>query len=82
MPGGWVFVGFVCAPQVQQEYDELQKRQTEAILDVQQKSGLKALVLERKIKAMTEMQEKEQLELWVALAFGQGDQPAAKNIKV
>ncbi|XP_031156703.1 dynein regulatory complex subunit 4-like isoform X9 [Sander lucioperca] len=67
--------------QVQQEYDELQKRQTEAILDVQQKSGLKALVLERKIKAMTEMQEKEQLELWVALAFGQGDQPAAKNIK-
>ncbi|XP_031156699.1 dynein regulatory complex subunit 4-like isoform X5 [Sander lucioperca] len=66
---------------VQQEYDELQKRQTEAILDVQQKSGLKALVLERKIKAMTEMQEKEQLELWVALAFGQGDQPAAKNIK-
>ncbi|XP_028434271.1 dynein regulatory complex subunit 4 isoform X2 [Perca flavescens] len=67
--------------QVQQEYDELQKRQTEAILDVQQKSGLKALVLERKIKAMTEMQEKEQLELWVALTFGQGDQTAAKNIR-
>ncbi|XP_039658115.1 dynein regulatory complex subunit 4-like isoform X2 [Perca fluviatilis] len=66
---------------VQQEYDELQKRQTEAILDVQQKSGLKALVLERKLKAMTEMQEKEQLELWVALTFGQGDQTAAKNIK-
>ncbi|XP_028434272.1 dynein regulatory complex subunit 4 isoform X3 [Perca flavescens] len=66
---------------VQQEYDELQKRQTEAILDVQQKSGLKALVLERKIKAMTEMQEKEQLELWVALTFGQGDQTAAKNIR-
>ncbi|XP_034728644.1 dynein regulatory complex subunit 4-like isoform X2 [Etheostoma cragini] len=67
--------------QVQQEYDELQERQTEAILDVQQKRDLKALVLERKIKAMTEMQEKEQLELWVALAFGQGDQTAAINIK-
>ncbi|XP_032371330.1 dynein regulatory complex subunit 4 isoform X2 [Etheostoma spectabile] len=67
--------------QVQQEYDELRKRQTEAILDVQQKRDLKALVLERKIKAMTEMLEKEQLELWVALAFGQGDQRAAKNIK-
>ncbi|XP_032371331.1 dynein regulatory complex subunit 4 isoform X3 [Etheostoma spectabile] len=66
---------------VQQEYDELRKRQTEAILDVQQKRDLKALVLERKIKAMTEMLEKEQLELWVALAFGQGDQRAAKNIK-
>ncbi|XP_045892524.1 dynein regulatory complex subunit 4-like [Micropterus dolomieu] len=67
--------------QVEQEDDELQKRQTEAILDVQQKSGLKEMVLERKIKAVTENQEKEQLTLWVVLAFGQGDQTAAKNIK-
>lgn len=71
-----------CVPQVQQDYDKLQKRQTEAILDTQQRSGLKDMLLEGKIKAVTEIQEKEQLKLWVALAFGQGEQAAAKNIKV
>uniref|UniRef100_A0A8C4EK77 Dynein regulatory complex subunit 4 n=1 Tax=Dicentrarchus labrax TaxID=13489 RepID=A0A8C4EK77_DICLA len=68
--------------QVQKEYDELQRKQTEAILDAQQKSGLKELLLERKITAVTETLEREQLKLWVALAFGQGDQTAATHIKV
>ncbi|XP_051278666.1 dynein regulatory complex subunit 4-like [Dicentrarchus labrax] len=67
--------------QVQKEYDELQRKQTEAILDAQQKSGLKELLLERKITAVTETLEREQLKLWVALAFGQGDQTAATHIK-
>ncbi|XP_044053333.1 dynein regulatory complex subunit 4-like isoform X2 [Siniperca chuatsi] len=65
----------------QLEFDELQKRQSQVALGMQQKSGLKALFLERKIKAVTEIQEKEQLKLWVVLAFGQGVQTAAKNIK-
>ncbi|XP_026176860.1 dynein regulatory complex subunit 4-like [Mastacembelus armatus] len=65
----------------QQEYDEMQKRQTKAILDVQQKSGLKALMLEKQIKAVTDIQEKEQLKLWVVLLCGQTDHTAAENIK-
>ncbi|XP_056232869.1 dynein regulatory complex subunit 4-like isoform X1 [Seriola aureovittata] len=67
--------------QAQQEREELQRKQAEALLDVQQKSDLKVLVLERQIKSLTENLEKEQFKLWVALAFGLGDQTAAKNIK-
>ncbi len=80
MPGGYSCDS--CVPQVQQKCDDLQKRQTEAILDVQQKSSLKDILLERKIKAVTKILEKERLKLWVALAFGQGDQTAAKSIKI
>lgn len=80
MPGGYSCDA--CVPQCQQEYEELQKTQTEATLEVQRQSDLKVLVLERQIKAVEETLEKEQLKLWVALAFGQGDQTAAENIKV
>lgn len=39
-------------------------------------------MLEGQIKAMTHVQETERLRLWVALAFGRGDQTAAQNLKV
>ncbi|XP_054867112.1 uncharacterized protein LOC129349084 isoform X2 [Amphiprion ocellaris] len=66
--------------QLQQEYKRLQERQTKATQSIQQKSNLKALLLESKINAMTEIHEKKQLELWVALAFRQLDR-SVDNIK-
>lgn len=55
-------------PQVQRERDELLKNQTEAILDVQQKSGLKELLLERKLAILTETVEKREAQLCAALS--------------
>ncbi|XP_041789695.1 dynein regulatory complex subunit 4-like [Chelmon rostratus] len=61
---------------VQQERDELLKKQTEAILDVQQKSGLKELLLERKLAALTETLEKKEAQLCAALSASNIDQTA------
>lgn len=62
--------------QVQQERDELLRRQAEAILDVQQKSGLKELLLERKLAALTETLERKEAQLCGALSACRLD-PAA-----
>ncbi|KAK2902443.1 hypothetical protein Q8A73_012189 [Channa argus] len=67
--------------QVEQDYEELKRKHTEATLAKQQKSELRALVLKRQVKAMEEIKERDQLKLWVALAFGQGDKTATENIK-
>ncbi|XP_068582653.1 dynein regulatory complex subunit 4-like [Cebidichthys violaceus] len=61
---------------VQQERDELLKKQTEAILDVQQKSGLKQLLLERKLAALTQTVEKKEAQLCAALSASNMDQTA------
>ncbi|XP_070780285.1 dynein regulatory complex subunit 4-like [Enoplosus armatus] len=61
---------------VQQERDELLEKQTEAILDVQQKSGLKELLLERKLAALTETLEKKEAQLCAALSTSNVDQTA------
>ncbi|KAM4595752.1 dynein regulatory complex subunit 4-like [Fundulus diaphanus] len=45
---------------VQQERDELLKRQTESLLDVQQRSGLKKMLLQKKLAALTEALEKKE----------------------
>ncbi|KAM8841768.1 dynein regulatory complex subunit 4-like [Synchiropus picturatus] len=45
---------------VEQERDELLKKQQALILDVQQRSGVKDLLLERKLAALTEALEKNQ----------------------
>lgn len=65
--------------QVQQERDELLKKQTEAILDVQQKSGLKEMLLERKLAALTETLEKREAQLCAALSVSTVDQTAASS---
>ncbi|XP_040891362.1 dynein regulatory complex subunit 4 isoform X2 [Toxotes jaculatrix] len=62
---------------VQQERDELLRRQTEAVLDVQQRSGLKELLLERKLAALTETLEKKEAQLCAALSASTAGQPAA-----
>ncbi|XP_044045323.1 dynein regulatory complex subunit 4-like [Siniperca chuatsi] len=64
---------------VQQERDELLKKQTEAILDVQQKSGLKELLLERKLAALTETLEKREAQLCAALSASVVDQTAGRS---
>ncbi|XP_008314710.1 dynein regulatory complex subunit 4-like [Cynoglossus semilaevis] len=53
---------------VQQERDELLKKQTDVVLELQQKSGLKELLLESKLKALTQTLEKNQAQLCSALA--------------
>ncbi|KAG8014506.1 Growth arrest-specific protein 8 [Nibea albiflora] len=71
---------------VQQERDELLKKQTEVILDIQQKNGLKELLLERKLAALTETLEKKEAQLCAALSASSVDQPAgssaANNLEV
>lgn len=68
--------------QAQQEHEVLQERDAKDLVDVQQKSCLNVLGLERWIKTVEASLEKEQLELWVALAFGLGHQTAANNLEV
>lgn len=63
--------------QVQQERDELLKKQMELILDLQQKSGLKELLLERKLSALTETLEQKEAQLCAALSASSVDQTAA-----
>ncbi|XP_034721993.1 dynein regulatory complex subunit 4-like, partial [Etheostoma cragini] len=61
---------------VQQERDDLLKAQTEAILEVQQRCGLKELLLERKFAALTEIVEKKEAQLLAALSASNVDQNA------
>ncbi|XP_017275738.1 dynein regulatory complex subunit 4 isoform X2 [Kryptolebias marmoratus] len=71
--------------EVERERDELQRKQTETILDVQQKSGLKRMLLERKIAKLTETLEKQQARLYAALSISSSDPEtrcnASKNLK-
>ncbi|KAM9363808.1 dynein regulatory complex subunit 4-like [Symphorus nematophorus] len=64
---------------VQQERDELLKRQTEAILDVQQKIGVKELLLERKLEALTETLEKKEAQLCATISAVNVRQPAGSS---
>ncbi|XP_074552347.1 dynein regulatory complex subunit 4 [Halichoeres trimaculatus] len=62
---------------VGQERDELLKKQTEAILDIQQRSGLKELKLQRKLAELTEAVEKDEARLCAALSSSNVDPAAA-----
>ncbi|MED6292187.1 hypothetical protein CHARACLAT_031098 [Characodon lateralis] len=53
---------------VQEERDELLKRLTESILDIQQRSGLKKILLQKKLAAVTETLEKKEAQLSAALS--------------
>lgn len=70
--------------QVRRERDALQQSQTETILDVQQRSGLKELLLERKVAVLAETLEKREAQLCAALsslaaATGDGLQSGASG---
>ena len=49
----------------------------ELLLDLQQKSGLKELLLERKLSALTETLEQKEAQLCAALSASSVDQTAA-----
>lgn len=53
---------------MEQERDTLLQMQTEAILEVQQKTGLKELLLERKVAALTQTLETKEAQLSAALS--------------
>ncbi|XP_060882281.1 dynein regulatory complex subunit 4-like isoform X2 [Labrus mixtus] len=64
---------------VQQERDELLKKQTAAILDVQQLCGLKEMLLERKLAALTETLETKEAQLCAVLSASNIDQTVKKT---
>ncbi|KAM6987382.1 dynein regulatory complex subunit 4-like [Tautogolabrus adspersus] len=64
---------------VQQECDEVRKKQTVAILDVQQQCGLKEMMLERKAAAVTETLEKKEAQLCAVISASNIDQTAASS---
>ncbi|XP_068451836.1 dynein regulatory complex subunit 4-like [Clinocottus analis] len=66
---------------VQQERDELLRKQTEAVLDLQQRSALKQLLLERKLAALTDTLEKKEARLCAALSASNVDQTAGSKLE-
>ncbi|XP_047702097.1 dynein regulatory complex subunit 4 isoform X3 [Prionailurus viverrinus] len=64
---------------VQQERDELYRKFTAAILEVQQKVGFKNLVLERKLQALSAAVEKKEVQINEVLAASTLD-PAALTL--
>ncbi|XP_062860556.1 dynein regulatory complex subunit 4 [Trichomycterus rosablanca] len=61
---------------VQQERDELYQKFSKAILEVQQKSGFKNLLLEKKLDALTDTLEKKEAQLNEVLSASNLDQSA------
>uniref|UniRef100_A0A3B5AW78 Dynein regulatory complex subunit 4 n=1 Tax=Stegastes partitus TaxID=144197 RepID=A0A3B5AW78_9TELE len=53
---------------VERERDELLSRQTQAVLDLQQSSGLKEMLLQRKLAALTQTLQKKEAQLCAALS--------------
>ncbi|KAM6943971.1 dynein regulatory complex subunit 4-like [Lycodopsis pacificus] len=70
---------YYCFRQVQQEHDELLQKETGVIVDMQQKSGLKQLLLEKKLAALTETVEKKEAQLCAALSASNIDQTAGSR---
>ncbi|XP_032419080.1 dynein regulatory complex subunit 4 isoform X1 [Xiphophorus hellerii] len=64
---------------VQQERDELLRRQTQSILDVQQRSGLKKILLQRKMEALSQTLEKKEAQLSAALSVCSVEPTARSN---
>lgn len=58
---------------MEQERDELLRRQTETFLDMQQKIGLKELLLGRKMAALADGVDKTQAQLYGSLSLPASD---------
>ncbi|RVE76791.1 hypothetical protein OJAV_G00012150 [Oryzias javanicus] len=58
---------------VQQERDELLRRQEQSVADLQRRSGLKEELLDRKLGALSRFLEKKEAQLLVALSAPAGD---------
>lgn len=66
---------------MEQERDELLQRQTETFVDMQQKIGLKELLLERKVAVLTEGVDKTEAQLYGSLSASNVGS-AANKLKV
>ncbi|XP_075935570.1 dynein regulatory complex subunit 4-like [Anarhichas minor] len=66
---------------LQQERDEMSKKQTEAICDIQQKSGMRHLLLGRKVSALTDTLEKKEAQLYAVLSASNIDQTAGSKLQ-
>ncbi|XP_014851266.1 PREDICTED: growth arrest-specific protein 8 [Poecilia mexicana] len=64
---------------MQEERDELLRRQTQSILDVQQRSGLKKILLQRKLEALSQTLEKKEAQLSAALSVCSVEPTARSN---
>ncbi|XP_008282496.1 growth arrest-specific protein 8-like [Stegastes partitus] len=62
--------------EVERERDELQTQQTHAVLDLQQRSGLRQMRLQRKLEEMTQTHQKKEAQLCAALSFCSTDPQA------
>lgn len=67
--------------QVQKERDDLYSKFESSIYDVQQKSGLKNLMLERKLTTLTEQLEKKEAQLGEVLAASNLDQSTLQQAR-
>nr|XP_057932191.1 dynein regulatory complex subunit 4-like [Doryrhamphus excisus] len=70
--------------QVEEERDALLKKQTEVLLDVQQRSGLKEMLLDRKLALLTDSVDKKEAQLLAALSNANIDPTAtaAANMRL
>ena len=66
--------------QIQQERDELYDKFESSIYEVQQKNGLKSMMLERKLVAMQEQLEKEEAQLGEVLAASNLDPATLQQV--
>mmetsp|Transcript_4441 Transcript_4441/g.15516 ORF Transcript_4441/g.15516 Transcript_4441/m.15516 type:complete len:474 (+) Transcript_4441:234-1655(+) len=66
--------------QVQGERDELYAKFESSVYDVQQKSGLKSMMLERKLEALTEQLEKKEAQLGEVLAASNLDSATLQQV--
>lgn len=66
---------------VESERDDLYKRFEASILEVQQKTGLKGMLLERKVEALNDALEKKQTQLAEVLAASNLDSPTLQSVR-
>lgn len=65
---------------MQQERDELRDRFCAAVLEVQQKSGLKSILLEKKLKALAELLDQREAQFSEVLAVSRIDPSTLSSI--
>ena len=66
---------------VEAERNELYGKFEASILDVQQKTGLKGMILERKVEALHDALEKKQTQLGEVLAASNLDSPTLQSVR-
>lgn len=71
---------FVFLKQCQAERDELHSRFVSSILELQQKTGLKNVLLEKKLEKLSDLLEQREAQIGEVLAAAQLDPMAIVNV--